>query len=106
MREEFKQTVKDLLGNGISFPVDIIDILKSNCIYIYLNNNDALYIGKSQNGILRALDKRHSKKVIKECDELVIYKAKDYDSMMKAERLLIRNLNPKYNLHYNKTKIS
>jgi hypothetical protein len=95
--EIFKETIEKYLGDGISFPTRDISILRGPCVYVYTIENLPVYVGHSQNGILRALDKRHSSRMMRLADEILIYPAKDLSSAKKAEQVLITELNPQLN---------
>ncbi len=95
----FKSQIKELVGNGISFPAKTINILRGCVVYLYLKNKEAIYIGMSKRGMLRALDERH--KGIEGYDEFVIYQAKTPEDAVKAEVIMIKALKPKLNIMHN-----
>ena len=95
-RELFKEKMGAVLGSGVSFPKDTISLLRGFVIYVYLKNNEPIYIGRSLRGILRAIDHRHTK-ALEEFDELIVFQTKDHEDSVKAEKLLIKEFKPYLN---------
>lgn len=102
-REIFKEKLLSLLNEGISFKRETIDLLKGYVVYIFLKRGKPIYIGMSQKGILRALERDQTSKknpeILRSFDKLWIYRANDLRAAKEAEKILITTLNPKYNLN-------
>lgn len=75
--------------------------LLSPCVYVYLRENEALYVGMSKQGLLRALSFKENKywmDLPKEADELLVFPVDDEKTAREAERMFIQELQPKYNI--------
>ncbi len=89
---------KTVSGKGISFKGEDFRQLSMPCVYIFLRDSKALYIGMSGNGIGRPTG-RHNQAVIakKMCDEVIIYPTNSVEDANKLEDVLIGILRPEYN---------
>ncbi len=100
-REVFKKELKNLLKyREVRFRGRSLKNLSSPCVYIYLLCNEPLYIGMSKIGLQRTLTPKQNisaSKLIEESDELIIYPMDTEIEARRAEKLLIRDLLPKYN---------
>ncbi len=97
-RDLFKDKIGPVLGSGVSFPKQTVSMLRGFVVYIYLKNDNPIYIGRSGKGILRAMDECHDV-AMEEFDELVVFQTKDHPDSVKVEKLLIKTFKPYLNIH-------
>lgn len=78
------------------------------CVYVFLRDGRALYVGYSSTGIARALAKRHLSgwKAREECDQLKVWTCRNAKDAKELEDILIGRLQPLYNTNGLRTHLN
>lgn len=97
------ETVGKYLNKGIELGKGILGYVGIPCVYVALGEDDEpLYIGKSNNGVERPLRNDHhalrvSKKRWQEVKSILVYEVESIEIATMCEEHLINRLKPKYN---------
>jgi hypothetical protein len=86
--------------SGIRFDGRELRRLDGPCVYIFVKDDLALYVGMSSRGLQRSIGKGHSvaEKCKQECDELLVYYCHSIEAASECEGILIKLFSPKYNM--------
>jgi hypothetical protein len=97
----FDEKVDELCpAQGVEFTGDGFRSLCGPIVYLLLWTDDkVLYVGRSINGLYRTCCPDHRALEARNiCTKVLIYPCKDAEQSIRLELLLIRNLNPTYNI--------
>jgi excinuclease UvrABC nuclease subunit len=87
--------------SGVHFRGSELRRLSKPCVYLFVGHRGlALYAGSSKHGIARPLGTKHhreTQQAIAECERLYVWNCETIRLAQLAERLLIKQLQPKYN---------
>ena len=100
-RELFKDKITEWVKGGVSFGRSTAELLRGPCVYLFLKENEPLYIGMSEYGLSRVFSTHHNKyfsEVLSEYDEVLIYQVKDAKAARDTEALMISSLRPRANI--------
>jgi hypothetical protein len=86
-------------GSGVRFAGEELKRLLRPCVYVFVKNDLALYVGMSKNGLNRPFRVDHVKarRCAEECDELLVYYCHSLEAAEECETILIDLFQPKYN---------
>jgi hypothetical protein len=95
--EEFAKLI--IRGSGIMFPGDEVPGLNRPCVYLFVHEGVALYVGKSRNGLSRVFASVHKQAELSRliCSELYVWFCESAKMSDKAEKFLISTLRPRFN---------
>lgn len=100
MKNHIESTKNHIVrGSGVRFAGKELRRMMKPCVYLFVKNDMALYVGMSRDGLGRPFGRGHAKarQCMIECDELLIYYCHSVDDAEKCETILIGTLQPKYN---------
>ena len=101
MTEEEVEAFSSLIikGSGIMFPGDEVPGLNRPCIYLFVHEGVALYVGKSRNGLSRVFASVHKQAELSRliCSELYVWFCETAKLAAEAENFLIYTLEPRFN---------
>jgi hypothetical protein len=88
-------------GSGVEFQGIDVRSWHTPCVYMYLKDGAATYVGSSKNGMMRVLCPYHkqAKEARLECDKLIVWFCANVADARQCERLLIGCVRPKHNEH-------
>jgi hypothetical protein len=86
-------------GSGVEFQGIDVRSWHTSCVYMYLKDGAATYVGSSKNGMMRVLCPYHkqAKESRLECDKLIVWFCESVADARQSERLLIVCVKPKHN---------
>ena len=84
---------------GVEFNGNTLRDLLRPCVYVFLENSTALYVGSSGNGASRPFYIKHkqARSAMDICTRLLIYPCQTKATSKKLERILISELHPIFN---------
>lgn len=85
--------------SGVRFAGQELKRLSKPCVYLFIKNDLALYVGMSKNGLARPFSVGHgaAKRCMDDCDELLVYYCHSVEAAVECETILIDLFKPKYN---------
>ena len=88
-----------LLGrtNGFSFKGSDALALQKPCVYLWLRNNEVLYVGMSKGGAERPFSPRHKTLKIEPDDEVWVWPVQSIEEAEETEKALISAFSPALN---------
>jgi hypothetical protein len=95
--EEFAKLI--IRGSGIMFSGDEVPGLNRPCVYMFVREGKALYVGKSSRGLSRVFTGRHDQARESRllCTELYVWFCETAKLAAEAENFLIYTLEPRFN---------